>query len=87
MYEWDETKRKKNLANHGVDFSAIESFDWEQAIVELDERRDYAETRYAALGSIHGRLHAVIFTIRDGNVRIISLRKANSREVRKWSGK
>jgi uncharacterized protein len=47
MYEWDETKRKKNLANHGVDFSAIESFDWEQAIVELDERRDYAETRGA----------------------------------------
>jgi uncharacterized DUF497 family protein len=87
MYEWDETKRKKNLAIHGVDFSAIESFDWEQAIVMKDERRDYAETRYAALGPIDGRLHAVIFTIREGNFRIISLRKANSREVRKWSGK
>ena len=87
MYELDETKRKKNLANHGVDFSAIESFDWEQAIVERDERRDYAEARYAALGPIDGRLHVVVFTIRGGNYRIISLRKANKREVAKWSGK
>jgi uncharacterized protein len=87
MYEWDEAKRKKNLANHGVDFSAIESFDWEQSIVEKDERKDYAEIRYAAVGPIHGRLHVAVFTIRDGNYRIISLRKANSREVKKWLGK
>ena len=50
MYEWDETKRAKNLADHGVDFALIEAFDWEQAIIEKDERRDYAEERYRALG-------------------------------------
>jgi uncharacterized protein (DUF4415 family) len=52
MYEWDETKRAKNLANHGLDFALIEAFDWEQAIIEKDERRDYAEERYRALGYI-----------------------------------
>jgi uncharacterized DUF497 family protein len=34
MYEWDETKRAKNLANYGLDFALIEAFDWEQAIIE-----------------------------------------------------
>ena len=84
MYEWDETKRTKNLANHGVDFALIEAFDWEQAVVEKDERRDYAEDRYRALGRIGGRLYAAVFTIRLGNIRVISLRKANKREVLKW---
>jgi uncharacterized DUF497 family protein len=84
VYEWDETKREKNLAIHGVDFSAIELFDWEDAIVEMDKGRSYDETRYAALGPINGRLHAVVFTLRGENYRIISLRKANRREIKKW---
>jgi uncharacterized DUF497 family protein len=83
MYEWDETKREKNLANHGVDFALIETLDWEQAVIEKDERRDFAEDRYRALGCIGGRLHAAVFAIRLGNIRVISLRKANKREVRK----
>src|ERR1700740_1827444 len=87
MYEWDETKRAKNLANHGLDFALIEAFDWEQAIIEKDERRDYAEERYRALVYIGDRLHAAVFTIRLGNIRLISLRKANKREVLKWLAK
>ena len=62
-YEWDEAKRKRNLAIHHVDFSTIESFDWEEAVVEEDTRKLYDETRYAALGPINGRLHAAVFTI------------------------
>jgi uncharacterized DUF497 family protein len=86
MYDWDETKRAKNLANHGVDFALIEAFDWDQAIIEKDERRNYPEERYRALGYIGNRLPAV-FTIRKGNIRLISLRKANKREVLKWLAK
>ena len=84
MYEWDEAKRQKNLAKHGVDFAAIEAFEWEKAVVEPDMRRRYGEDRYKALGSINGRLHAAVFTLRSGNVRLISLRKANSREEQKY---
>ena len=75
MHDWDETKRAKNLANHGVNFALIEAFDWEHAIIEKDERREYAEERYRALGYIGSRLHAAVFTIRQGNIRLISLRR------------
>jgi uncharacterized protein len=83
-YEWNKIKRERNLASHGVDFSALDSFEWEGALVEKDLRREYGESRYAALGIINGRLHAVVFNLRGGNYRIISLRKANRRELRKW---
>jgi uncharacterized DUF497 family protein len=49
MYEWDETKRAKNLANHGLDFALIEAFDWEQAIIEKDERRDLRKSETGRL--------------------------------------
>jgi uncharacterized protein (DUF4415 family) len=51
LYEWDETKRRKNIAIHGVDFSTVESFEWESAVIRQDTRKDYGETRYAALGN------------------------------------
>lgn len=44
----DEAGKKPR--QHGLDFALIEAFDWEQAIIEKDERRDYAEERYRALG-------------------------------------
>jgi hypothetical protein len=42
LFEWDETKRAKNLANQGLDFALIEAFNWELAIIEKDERRESA---------------------------------------------
>jgi uncharacterized protein len=72
---------------HGVDFSAVESFEWESAVIRQDTRKDYGETRHAALGLMEGRLHCMCFTIRGDNIRIISLRKANEREVKIWLGK
>jgi uncharacterized DUF497 family protein len=48
MYEWDEEKRKANIRKHAVDFAAIESFVWEDAVIQVDDRDD-DETRYIAL--------------------------------------
>ena len=45
-------------------------------------RWDYGEDRYRLLGAIEGRVFAVIYTMRDATIRIISARKANRREVR-----
>jgi len=87
VYEWDEGKRGKNLAKHGVDFSAMESFDWDEALIELDQRKHYGENRFRALGSIGDRLYSVCFVIRHQSYRIISLRKANQREYRKCHAK
>jgi hypothetical protein len=49
-----------------------------------DARRDYGEQRRLTLGKIEGRLCAVAYTVRDKIIRLISARKANEREWRKY---
>lgn len=80
-FEWDEAKRAANLAKHGIDFAdALEMFA-APMFVRSDERKDYGEPRWQGLGIVQGRLMVVAYTKLEPNtVRIISLRKANSRE-------
>ena len=82
MYDWDEDKRETNLAKHGVDFSQMEAFDWETAVVDLDEGHD--EPRYIAMGCIGATVHFVVWTEREHRIRIISMRQATRREVREY---
>ena len=49
-----------------------------------DDRKDYGEGRYCVLGFIENRLHSVEFTPREGKPRVISLREANKREVKRY---
>ncbi len=79
-YEWDENKRAANLAKHDVDFINAENFDWSLAIETIDDRFNYGEVRWTALGLIGNRLHVLNYTVRGENIRLISLRKANKRE-------
>ena len=81
-YEWDEEKRLVYREKHGVDFSKIDGFDWASSTVRLDNRHE--EQRFIALGHIGTRLHVVVFTWRGTDIRVISLRRANSREVRDY---
>jgi uncharacterized DUF497 family protein len=80
MFEWDDAKRKRNLAKHGVDFAEIEDFNWADAVRFVDERQDYGEVRFVALGYLNDRLYVCVYTQRGHHYRIISLRKANRRE-------
>jgi uncharacterized DUF497 family protein len=77
-------KDEINIKKHGIALIDAEEFDWATAIYTLDDRKDYGERRFIAMGFIGTRLHVVIFTPRDGGARIISLRKANSRERRNY---
>jgi uncharacterized DUF497 family protein len=79
-YEWDDVKREANLAKHRVEFEAIERLDWDLSVTRKDARYTYGETRFVTFAPLDGRIHAVAYTIRGGTHRIISLRKANSRE-------
>jgi uncharacterized DUF497 family protein len=81
VYEWDETKRLTNLNLHRLDFLDAGEFNWEGALVTLDDRRDYGEDRYIALGKFRSRLTVLVFALRENAIRLISWRKANSREV------
>lgn len=65
----------------GLSFALAAKFDFDSAIIYEDKRRDYGETRYFSLGLIGDRLHALVFTTTPTGIRIISLRKANLREV------
>jgi uncharacterized protein len=78
---WDENKRLSNLATHGVDFGDLAGLDWERAVIFEDHRKDYGEMRLIAMAPLGARLHVVVFVERSGERRIISARKANSREV------
>ena len=81
MNSWDERKRFSNLAKHGVDFRDLDSLAWDEALIWEDRRRDSGETRLMALVPLGSRLHAVVYIERDDSRRVISARKANSREV------
>ena len=79
-YEWDEQKREANYEKHDVDFNEVVNFEWDLAIETQDNRRDYGEERWVAVGRILSHIYVLIYTIRNKNIRVISLRKANSRE-------
>ena len=82
LYDWDEVKRARNVAEHKIDFTAAENFDWDTAVIVVDQREDYGELREIAIGFIGVRLHLLVFTRRGATIRIISLRKAESNERR-----
>jgi uncharacterized DUF497 family protein len=79
-FEWEEAKRLKNLAKHGVDVA--EGFDWDDAYIGIDDSMDYGEVRLFALGWFRNRIHHVTFTERGSKTRIISFRKATTGEVK-----
>ena len=82
--DFDHAKQAANVAKHGVWFSAAEDFEWETAQIGVDSRKSYGESRLSAIGLIGTRLFVRTFTLRETAVRIISLRKANQREVRRY---
>lgn len=70
-----------NLKKHGLDFvDVLQVLEGDIVLIE-DEREDYGEDRFIAYGSLFGRITVVVYTTRDTVTRIISFRKANSREV------
>ena len=79
---FDPVKSLRNEAERGLPFTLVLDLEWGTALLKEDSRRDYGERRFQVLGLIHGRLHAVVFTPRHDKVHVISLRKANNREVK-----
>lgn len=78
---YDPAKCERNTAERGLSFELVRAFDWSAALVLEDQRQDYGERRFQALGFIGDRLYMLVFTPRPGAVHVISLRKANKREV------
>jgi len=79
---YDSVKASQNEQKRGLHFDWVYAFSWDTAWIVEDQRRDYGEHRFRAIGLIHSRLHVVVFTPREHRLHIISLRKANEREIK-----
>jgi uncharacterized DUF497 family protein len=83
MFEWDEAKRLRVLAERALDFrSADQFFDGRPVRHVPSPRRD--EKRLASTAEIDGRLYTLIWTWRGDNQRVISLRRAHDAEERAY---
>ncbi|KAA0088991.1 hypothetical protein C0Z19_00980 [Trinickia soli] len=81
---FDEAKCETNWQKHGVPLKLAEQIDWSEVWCAPDNRRDYGELREIGYPHIRGHLYCVVFTQRGCTFRVISLRKANSREVKRY---
>jgi uncharacterized DUF497 family protein len=82
---YDTAKNESNTEKHGVSLAAVADFEWDEALTWGDERQNYGENRMCAIGYIGNRLFYVVYVDRADVRRIISLRKANSREVKRYA--
>ena len=82
--EFDPAKNKANIRNRGLSFDLVIDFDFETAVLWIDARKAYPEVRISALGLLAGRVHSLVFTETPKAIRVISFRKANKREVKRY---
>ncbi|PKP96890.1 MAG: hypothetical protein CVT74_15720 [Alphaproteobacteria bacterium HGW-Alphaproteobacteria-13] len=81
---FDPVKRDATLAERGLDFAdAAEVFSG-QTFRFQDDRADYGEVRMIAVGMLRGRMVVVVYTDRPSGRHVISMRKANEREQRRY---
>jgi uncharacterized protein len=83
-FEWDEEKDTQNRAKHCVGLDEAARMDWIVGTTVADQRFDYGEERFRRYAALGRRLFVCASTLRNGTFRIISLRKANSREAKRY---
>ena len=77
---WDEAKRKRTLAERGLDFAEAEQVFAGLRVTLPDDRRDYGEPRLITAGYLRGRFVVVIWTPRAEGRHIISMRHGHADE-------
>lgn len=80
-FEWDEEKARANLAKHGVSFLTAAAIFANEMLERIDDREDYGEVRFIALGRVGAEVYRVVFSWRGENViRIIGAQRAGKDE-------
>ena len=81
QFSWDETKRKANIAKHGLDFAdASRVFESPMVLFE-DDRQAYGEQRMIGIGLLESLVVLIVHVESETHIRIISMRKADSNET------
>lgn len=84
-FEWDDAKSHACFVERGFDFAyVLQAFFDSDRLVLKDTRWDYGKDRFQLLSSIDQRVFMVVYTQRDVGIRIVSARKANRREVKRY---
>ncbi len=81
---FDPVKNARNIHDRGLSFDLAAEFDFATATIALDVRYEYGETRYVAIGYLDARLHILCFVETEKGIRVISFRRANEREVKRY---
>ncbi len=77
-FEFDSNKSKSNQKKHGIDFIEAQKI-WGNPILEINSK-DPREPRKLIVGFIEKIYWTAIITLREGNIRIISVRRARDEE-------
>ena len=84
-FEWDENKNRANIRTHRIDFADVPPIFHSPMLVELDDRREYGEDRWIGIGILRNIVAVVVYTEpREDTIRIISARKANRYERKRY---
>ena len=83
-YQLRLSQEREKCTRAGRPFELAAEFAWEGALIAEDLRKNYSERRFQALGLIGERLHMMVFTPRANKAHVLSLRKANKREVKRY---
>lgn len=76
-FEWSRYKNEANIRKHHLDFSDAWAVFESPMFIEVDDRRDYRETRYTGVGFLRDLVVLLVFSEKEDDIiRIISLRKA-----------
>lgn len=86
-WTYDSAKNDANLKKHGLPLSQAKLLDWGTALKWIDRRKEYGEERWVALVPMEQRLYCVVYVESKVAMRVISLRKANIREVVRYEEK
>jgi uncharacterized DUF497 family protein len=81
--EFDPLKNKINIDERGLSFESVCDFDWSSSVITEDNRKDYPERRFIAIGYLYQRLHVLCFTPLNDGIRVISFRKARKNDKSK----
>lgn len=84
QFEWDENKRRVNVAKHGFDFAGVEKVFEGTTVTIEDTREEYDETRFITIGMWDVRVVVIAHTEDENKIRIISIRKATKDEEKRF---
>jgi len=85
VFEYDERKSQSNRLKHGIDFVEAQALWNDPYLIEIPAKTT-DEARFLVVGKIAGKHWSAVVTPRDGNIRIISVRRSRAEEVAIYEG-